>query len=344
VRWLVPLLVCGGCKWVYDAQYDDRADELDAFRSDFLPASDRVSFLTSTDHHVFWISLVKPLDETMLHSFAPASGTRVDYELTRGQSNIDQNYRLSDSLVVQCGFSAAKAFDIAQPNTQIDMTDQGSDVCTVDGRDVYFDRNRAITKWTPGGGVPVQVVDLDAQMVGTDTVGGMSVVGHQMLLEEGGRLWQIDLTTGHATWLENPDVQSGEVASDATGVVFDSAQGPTREVFADHSTAALADLIANGGYELNFEHADIQEIGDFAEYSLVGTYVIYRSKSGIFAYGFQSTKVIDLLLDRGEGFDATALYHHPAATADNALFVQDTSSLSANGQPVYRVDLTGRLP
>jgi len=99
----------------------------------------------------------------------------------------------------------------------------------------------------------VQVFDLDNQPspVGTDTVGGMGVAGNFLILEEGGRLWKMDLTMsgpGSITWLENPPVTNGEIAFDANSVVFETQQGITREVLADHSTQLLSDLIADGGY------------------------------------------------------------------------------------------------
>jgi hypothetical protein len=344
VRWLIPIVACAGCKWVYDAQYDDRAAALEKFRSQFLPGTAQVQYLTGTDKKFFWVDLVKPLDETMLHSFDPATGATIDYELTRGQSNIDQNYRMSDSLLVRCNFSSAVAFDVAQSNTMVDMTDQGSDVCTVDGHDVYFDVNRKIMKWTPGGGAPVQVVDLDAQRVGTDTVGGMGVTGTTLVLEEGGRLWTMNLTNGTATWLMNPPVTNGEIAFDATGVVFETNTGVMREDFTSLAATSMSDLIADGGYEINFEHADAQEIADFSEYALIGSYIVYRGKHGIFAYGLTSTKVIDLLLDSGgENYDSKPVYHSPVV-AGGVLFVQDIGGLSSADKPVYQVTLSGRLP
>jgi hypothetical protein len=273
----------------------------------------------------------------------------VDYELTRGQSNIDQNYRMSDTLLVRCNFSNAVAFDAAQPNTMIAMVDQSSDTCTVAGNDVYFDINRKIMKWTPGTGAMVQVFDLDNQPspVGTDTVGGMGVAGNFLMLEEGGRLWKMDLSMsgpGSITWLENPPVTNGEIAFDDKSVVFETQQGVMREVIADHSTQLLSDLIADGGYEINFEHDDAQQIADFSEYSLTGSYIVYRGKHGIFAYGVASTKVIDLLLDGGgDSYDTKPIYRSPIV-AGGSLFVQDTGGLSGADKPVYQVTLSGRLP
>ena len=156
MRWLIPIVACAGCKWVYDAQYDDRATALEKFRSQFLAGTAQVQFLTGSDKKFYWVDLVKPLDDTMLHSFDPIAHAQIDYEPTRGLSNIDQNFRLSDTMYVHCSFGTSTAFDATQPNMQIATTDQGGDNCTVDGDDVYFDANRKITKWSPRTGAPIR--------------------------------------------------------------------------------------------------------------------------------------------------------------------------------------------
>jgi hypothetical protein len=332
-----------GCTWVSDAQYDDRATELEAFRSEFLPASDKVQLITAAENRFFWVSLEKPLDEPMLHSYDPATDQRVAYEFSRADTNIEERYQMSGALVVKCTFSTTSAFDATQSNRLIAMTTMGSDLCAVDAGDVYFRVGRTIKRWTPGQGDPVVKVDLDLAKVGTGSVNGFAVLGRQLLLAEGGRLWLIDTGTGTATWLENKDATSGAVVFDERGVVFDTSPGITHITFADHASFLLDDAIGNGGYELNGGHDDIHFAADSAEYTLHAGHVIYRGIRGIFAYGFDSKKVVDLLLDRGTGFDAHPRYRFPSVTADGTLFVHDNNSTSASDRPVYRVSLTGRL-
>ena len=118
--------------------------------------------------------------------------------------------------------------------------------------------------------------------------------------------------------------------------------------FADHTSFLVQDRVADGGYDLNHDYADIQNVANSAEYGLFQDHIVYRSISGIFAYGLDTTKVVDLLLDRGitsdDEFDAKPLYRAPSVTSDGTLFVQDQSEDGdTTDRPVYRVELSGRL-
>jgi hypothetical protein len=338
----------GGCKFVTDAEYNDRAAELEASRTQFLPGSDQVNFLTAADQRFYWVSLEKPLDAPLLHSIDPTTNVQVDYAFTMGMTDISTEFQMSGDLVVDCSeFIQATAYDAAT-GAQLDMTVQEASRCAVVGRDVYLLVSRKILKWTPGQTNITQVVDLDAQMVGTDQIAGLTGLGTQLLFGEGTRLWLMDVTTGKATWLENPDLTSGDIELDAKGVVYNTANGPTYSAFADHSTFLLQDKVADGGYDLNHDYADIQNVADSAEYALIQDHIVYRSTRGIFAYGLDTTKVVDLLLDRNitsdDEFDAKPLYRAPSVTSDGTLFVQDQSADGdTTDRPVYRVDLTGRL-
>lgn len=339
---VLGFVVVGGCTWVYDAQYEDRRGELEAFREDFLPATDRVQFFTSAEQRIFWVSIEKPLDEALLHSSNPDGSGRVDYELTRGIDNIAERFKLSDQLIVDCGFSDAKAFAASGPNTLLDMTDQASDECAVAGSDVYFRVGATITRWRPGQGAPVQVVDLAAQRVGTGDA-SFGALGNLIVYEEGGRLWKIDLPGGTATWLENADVTSGAVFFDERGVVYNTNQGVTYTQYSDHASSKLDDLVADGGYELGGDYKDAFRVPDGTDCVIHDQHIIYRGFRGIFAYGLETTKVVDLLLDDGQGFDATLSYRHPAVTTGGALFVQNDDGINSDDHPVYRLTLDGRL-
>jgi hypothetical protein len=337
------MLAIGGCTWVYDGQYDDRAAELEAFRTEFLPASDQVRFITSAEDKLFWVSLEKPLDEPMLHSYDPATDQRIDYEWSRGETNLDVRYRFGTEVVIKCNFSTVTAFDATMPDVELGQTDQGSERCAVDGGSVYFAVAREIRRWTPGPGTPVKVVDLDANGIGEGSIGGFAVLGNGLLLEEGGRLWRIDLVTGVATWLENEDPVSGAVFFDDRGVLYGTNGGTRYTRFADLSSFGFDEAVADGGYSLNFKHPDIHEPADGGDRVLHGLHVIYRARRGVFAYGLESTKVTDLLLDRGESFEAKPVYRHIAVTTGGTLFAQDDNGLNSADKPVYRVDLSGRL-
>ncbi len=341
----IALALLASCKYVTDAEYNDRADELEQSRTLFLPGSDQVNFLAAADQRFYWISLEKPLDAPLLHSLDATTTTQVDYMFTMGDTSIAANYQFSGDMLVDCTFDQTTAYDAAT-GTQIDMTTQDEQNCAVVGRDVYILNNRKILKWTPGQTALTQVIDLDMQMVGTDEIGGFAGLGSTLVLLEGPRLWQMDVTSGKATWIENPDASSGQVVFDANGVVYNTANGPSYTAFAGHASFLVQDRVADGGYDLNHDYSDIQNVANSAEYALIQDHIVYRSVSGIFAYGLDTTKVVDLLLDRNVGDDETEadpVYRAPQVTSNGSLFTQNQSFDSDTEREVYRVELTGRL-
>ena len=344
---LVSLLAVSGCKAISDSQYDDRADELEVDRVEFLRETDQVKFFAAADSKIYWVSLEKPLDEPVLHSLDPKTGGQpISYEFTRADTNIEERYHMSDQLVMKCNFSTATAFDAKVSNRMIDMSTMNVDEnCAVAGDVVYFfTGNRTITRWMPGGPPPSVAVDLAVAGVGTGSFGGFNVLGTRILFSEGGRLWLIETTTGVATWLENVNPATNLVVFDERGVLYGSSKGDEYILFADHSTFLLDAAIADGGYHMNSSHGDIQELDDTAEYVLFNHHVIYRGKSGIFAFNLETKKVTDLLLDRGTGFDAETLYSKPTITTGGTLFVQASKEFSSSTKPiVYSLDLTARL-
>lgn len=346
---LLLLTIASGCTWVYDSQYDDRANELEAFRTEFLPGSDQVQFISGAEGKLFWVSLEKPLDDRVMHSYDPSTDTRIDYtnmqlhDSLQSDSNFDQHYFMSNTLFVKCSFGTSTAYDATVPDRLIAQTSMGDDSCAVDGGTVYFVVAGEIRSWVPGNGEPVTRMVLAEQGVGDGSIGGFAVLGDDLLLSEGPRLWLIDLQAGTATWLENEDSPQGTVVFDARGVVYDSSPGLQYVLFADHSVVNLEAAIDDGGYQLNLKHEEVHKPQDGAEYVLHGAHLVYRSTRGIFAYGLESKKVVDLLLDRGESFDAKPVYRSPVVTSDGTLFVMDDSSLGGGDRPVYRVDLNGRL-
>ena len=332
-----------GCTPVYDAQYDDRATELEQFRSEFVPAADRVQFLTAAESRVFWVSLAKPLDEPLLHSYDPTTEARIDYEFSRGDRDIEAKYHFGAELIVKCSFGTTSAFSATASSTAaLDTTGEGSETCAIDRGNVYFAAGSTLKRWTPGQGPPAVVFDLTATLGGS--IAGFGISGPDLVLVEAGRLWRVPIATGVATWLENEHAAFGTVDFDARGAIYDSPNfGITYLRFADHTAFLFSDAVADGGYHLNFKHDDIQEPVSGNPTLLHDDHVVYRSTHGIFAYGLETKKVVDLLLDRGSEFDIKPFYQRPAITADGTLFVQDLSDDVTNDNPVYRVDLAGRL-
>ncbi|HEU0037312.1 MAG TPA: hypothetical protein VFQ53_42165 [Kofleriaceae bacterium] len=341
------LLVVSGCTWVYDAQYDDRAAELEAARTEFLPANDRVQFMTADRDRFYWVSLEKPLDEPLLHAVRPDPDpqiemeSRVTFEATRGQTDIAE-FHFSNTYVLECDFNRANLYDAV--NGIVATTDQASSVCAIDaGTTSYFLVNRELRRWDGTPTAPVTLMQLDDAGVGDGSIGGFGVLGGSPLLVEGGRLWRLDIGGKTAEWLENESPAQGLVVFDERGVLYDSNDGVKYTQFSDHATFSLEDAIADGGYRLSSQQPDIHLLADDGAYTLYGRYVIYRGQRGIFAYGLDTKKVTDLLLDRGESFETKPHYVFPTVTSNGSLFVLDKGFSSSDIGPVYRVELSDRL-
>jgi hypothetical protein len=346
----LAVLALTGCTWVYDAQYDDRRDELVASRKNFLPTEANTKLIQSGQDKLFWVDVVEPLNQPVLHSYVPATDTKLDYtwstDILMNVSDVTHTFTFGGQLVARCGIGSTKAFDAKVAGATAAMIDEGNDEnCAVDGTAVYYLSGRDIKKWVPPATTTTVAVNLDAAGVGDMSVGGFGVIGNQVLVEEGGELWLVDLASGRGTWLENHDnVSGGTIFFDDKGVLYTTNKGLLYTAYADHSTFSMADAVSDGGYDLNISHDDAQAIPDGSniELTMLGRHVIYRSKHGIFAYGLDTKKVVDLLLDQGDGFQDRPIYHFPTVTTDGTLFVEDTGTGFDKG-PVYRVDLTGRL-
>jgi len=126
--------------------------------------------------------------------------------------------------------------------------------------------------------------------------------------------------------------------------VYNTNQGVTYTQYSDHASSKLDDLVGDGGYELGGDdYKDAFRVSGSGEYVIHDQHIIYRGNRGIFAYGLDTTKVVDLLLDDGQGFDAAVSYRHPAVTSGGALFVQNDDGINSDDHQVYRLTLDGRL-
>ncbi len=347
VRGLV-LIGLVGCTPIYDAQHDDRATQLEAFRTEFLPGSASVQFMMGSESRFFWLDLVSALQVPTLHSIDPGANKQVDYTFPDPTMHIAANtYTVSDLLVVQCGVGSVTAWDATMADQKIDMiTDENEPVCAADGNAVYLSENRTILKWVPGSGNPPSPVFNEDNQIGATagTIDAFAVLGNTAVIEETARLWRADLSTSAKAIALGADTATGMVDFDAQGVLCDTEKGTEYISFADLSVLSLTAAIADGGYDLNFKYSDIQTQADGGGYSLQADHMIYRGNGGIFAYGFTSKKVVDLLLDRGTDIDTEPMYGDPIVTTDGTMFVQDiTETGGAMAHPVYRVNLTGRL-
>jgi len=341
-----------GCTPIYDNQYNDRANELEELRTEFLTEPDPVRLIASGQNRLFWAAIKRPDDQLFLHSIIPGDpASELEYVWSEGKNELDE-YNFSE-LIAECSFGTSHAYMAGAPNAELlPATQRGGDGCAVDGGSIYFlVGGRAIRRWTP----PTPLVDgdpdfLDLSVAGiAGQVAGFGVSGTLMVaVEQDGDLYAIDLVTKQGRWLRNDVPVAGSVFFDGRGIMYETnSDGPHYIELTsgddDPPDTAFRDMVADGGYHLNFKHADVQTPSGNTELVIHDRHVIYRGERGIFAYGLDTRHVLDLLLDRGEGIDLEVSYHQPVVT-NNQLFVRGSEDFSFAGDgPVYQVDLTGRL-
>jgi hypothetical protein len=339
------VLALAGCKTVYDAQLDDRATELEKFRTVFLSGNKQVSFLSGTDNRVYWIAPDPQTQVVQLHSQA-AGAAEVVYTFPFNAPSPESpvTFALGDSLVVEC---EGIAFDATMPDRQIDMqTTNAFENCALAGSNLFWFAGTTLMEWHPGGGVPGQNHDFAADFGPDNSPQGFAAIDtHRLVAAVGGRLFLIDVGAGTATWInQGNDANGATIAADTDHVVFLSNGVAMYEAFADMQVHSLTAAIADGGYVLNSMHDDLQTFDtESPDFTVAQGQVFYRSLHGIFAYSFDTGKVIDILLDRTiNDFTIKPIYHTPTPVG-NTLYVQDTSIDGDETHPVYAVDLSGRL-
>jgi len=342
--WMPAYALLAAC--THDAQYDDRRKELEAFRTEHVPAANRAQLIASGGNRLFWVDNAPPADATIMHSIIPGDPTsQVDYAFPVQESDLSI-YRFSDQLIVDCDFGTSKVFAADQPNLEIDTSSAGFQGCAVDGGTIYaVVGQNTLRRWDP----PAEPVDnfFDFVAAGiTSSIGGFAVEGNlAVAVDATGDLYAVDLAARTSKWLRNDEDVSGSVLFDDRGVLYEAPSGLRYIEFADVEEPperSFADMVADGGYHMNSSHGDIQEPSSPREIAIRGRHIIYRGKRGIFAYGLDTQNVIDLLLDEGEGFDAVLEYGEPVVTPNDQLFVRSGDGFDLR-EAVYQVDLTGRL-
>jgi len=362
VRIAIPgLLGLVGCVPIYNAQYDDRAGELEESRIEFQPEANRTSLIASGGNRVFWVDKVPPLDQQYLRSMIPGDpSTQIQYEWSKDKFETE-DYHFGEQIIGDCDFGTSLAYKVTDGGDvsgKIAQTSIGSSqLCAIDGAFVYFlIGNSTLIKWAPptavptdGGSQAIPFVDLEqppTMIVGS--VSGFGVIGNLGLFaEQDGDLYTVDLTTKQSKFLHNDEKVVGSVFFDGSGVLYESANGPRYLALTDAEDppdTSFADMVSDGGYHLNFKLGDIQQPAGNGEFVLHDRHVVYRGERGIFAYGLDTHNVIDLLLDRGEGIDLELAYHSPAVTKGGQLFVigGDSFGIDVIG-PAFQVDLKDRL-
>lgn len=363
VRIAIPgLLGLVACTPIYDAQFNDRANELEAFRTEFQPEDNKTSLITSGGDRVFWVDKVPPQGTQFLRSMIPGDpASQVEYEWSKDKFDTE-DYHFGEQLIGDCDFGTSLAYEVTDGNEvsgKIAQTSRGaSQLCAIDGRIVYFViGSSTLVKWNPPAEVPVtpdqmQVIPfIDLAVKPTEIVNGIAgfgVTGNLALFaEQGGNLYTVDLSTKVSKWLKNDEPATGSVFFDEQGVLYTTSTSARYIEFTDAEDppdTSFDDMVRDGGYHLNFKLADIQQPAGNGEFALHDRHVVYRGERGIFAYGLDTHNVIDLLLDRGEGIDLELAYHSPAVTKGGQLFVIGGNSFGIGViGPAYQVDLRERL-
>jgi hypothetical protein len=287
-----------------------------------------------------------------------ATGATLAYGFSIGAGD-DANARESASLVVTADDSTDPvtftAYDANQANRAIDSTQlvapEGAkwDAYAVDGGTVYFiDQSTAgmttLLKWLPGAGQPTTVTTLEQDGVAVGEFEDFDVSGTTMVFDESGRLWSIDLTTQHATWLMNMIQANGTIDFESDGVLFDTQDGGLQ--FFSYATNSLTDLSARidtHAFPLNatFANASSYDGGADGGFARWGNDVVYIGDDGVFAYDLVADKVTAIVLSPDLA-DLRIDYRFPVALADGTLFVLGlTSTDGAEGAdgPTYKIAL-----
>lgn len=362
VRIAIPgLLGLVACTPIYEAQFNDRAAELEEFRLDFQPEDNETSLIASGGNRVFWVDKVPPANTQFLRSMIPGDpASKVEYEWSEDKFETE-DYHFGEQIIGDCDFGTSLAYEVTDPSTatgKIAQTSQGSSqICAIDGRIVYFlIGSSTLIKWTPPTAVPtdtenqvIPFIQLDEQPTNiAKAISGFGVIGNLGLFaEQDGDLYTVNLTTKASKWLKNDEPATGSVFFDEQGVLYSTSTGARYIEFTeaeDPPDTSFDELVRDGGYHLNFKLGDIQQPSGNGEFVLHDRHVVYRGERGIFAYGLDTHNVVDLLFDRGEGIDLELAYHSPAVTKGGQLFVigGDSFGIGVIG-PAFQVDLTDRL-
>jgi hypothetical protein len=359
------VVLLAGCPAIYDAQYNDRKTALEKNRTLFLDDQTRVQFYTAGDDRLFWIDTPQTLEATELHSIDTRNGgQQLDYPWSKSIGvNTDggPNIAFGDDLVVEC--EEATAFDATSSSEQTSpfpSISTGSLPCTVAGGSAYFvfsedGSNSFIWRWTPSQGSNLQQVEpLGTIGTSVNAIGFTDTSDSEFLYWEGNNLWLLPADGSSPPDaplnMQNQPAASGTVAFDNQGVVFVTSLGETSDepFYLSYAqpgvVTAVSDMIKNGGYSLNFEHGDVQDLASQGTYTIYQRNLVYEASGGIFALNLDTGEVTDILLDGlpNSDDDIAPDYRNPQVTSTGKLFVQDTSFL-ASQHPVYEVDLNAIL-
>ena len=338
-------------------QWNQLVTQDDARRMPFLDGNTNIGALAPVGNQLFYE------DETnyspVLYRYDHASGATLKYQFSIGGGD-DANDRESANLVVTADDSddpvTFNAYDSNSANQLVDSTQlpapEGAkwDAYAVDGQTVYFvdqstEGATTLLRWTPGEGqAPAAVTTLETDGVDVGEFEDFDVSGNTMVFVESGRIWSLDLTTQHATWLMNMTQVNGNVDFETDGVMFDTEDGALQ--FFAYATNTLTDVSAKidtHAFPLNATFAgasnyDGDADGGFARW---GNDVLYIGQDGLFAYDLVADSITAIVLEPDLA-DLRIDYRFPVALDDGTVFVTGLTSndgaIGADG-PTYMIAL-----
>jgi hypothetical protein len=362
VAWSITALL--GCSAVYDAQYNDREAQLEKSRTLFLDGHTQPSFFSAGQDRIFWVDIPQVVEVAELHSIDTRGSAQVDYAWSKSLNSTQvANLGLGDQLVVECevgiAFDATDSTATMSPFPTLDgsaLATFGQEMtstpptCVIAGSAAVYIGSNGFVAWAPGvGSDPAPVASLGAINVAGNNFGLADA--NNILYQEGENLWLVPINGQPPTVPLEPTTAAVSnandvVAFDDEGVVYLDTNSIVEYIRYSQpgKVTAVSDLIAAGGYSLNYDHNGVQQLTTNATYTMFDHHLIYQGSGGIFALGMDTGNVVDLLLDGLPDTDGNVSpsYVGPTVTDNGTLFVQDLEPLTVV-KPIYSVDLNDRL-
>jgi hypothetical protein len=345
-----------------DAGSDPQADltawsalvtQLDMRRHDFLGTD--VQELAPVADHLYWLDTTN--FDFALRSYDDATGARLAYTFSIGRGDL-HNYRASADLVVTAEPGGDPivyhAYQAGAPRTEVATTTVAKPpgaqwaAYAVSGATAYIvDTSVAgqtqLLRWTPGQD-PVAQFTLESAGVDVGEFQDFDVQGTTMIFIESGRIWTLDLTTQHATWLMNRSEVNGAVDFRSDGVMFESADGV---MFYDLQRSELVNITAKinaNPFQVNTTFASAAKY--YQGFARWRSFVLYVGNSGVFSYDLAHDTIVPILLSPDRA-DLRVDYRYPVVLDGGTAFVTGlTSTSGATGAdgPTYKLDLRPILP
>lgn len=280
-----------------------------------------------------------------LHGYRKSANRHVDYTFPVPYGSLP-GFKASDALVVPRNALDSRTFDAYaadQPKAllgSITLNDFVDASCVFRGT-VYLAVREAsgtqLHKWIPGS--PTTPVLSLSGVTGRNPLGdvrAIGVTGSVLMLIADNRIWKIDLGTQRATFVRDLSLIAGEIDLFPDGVLYTTFSDL---VFIDATTmqeTTLSERILDNAYRLNASFANAHYyVEGHARY---GRYILYRGKSGIFAYDMTANLVQPVLLDPlpTSPKDEPVIYRYPVVLESGFLYVVGLQGFDGT---IYEVDL-----